>query len=422
MKHIRSHSGFTLLEIMVALGIASILGVTIMNTMNMSMFSSGDLRRTGEINNLIQRITTELSRQEVCNRNFAGGPVVRASIPSITGKSGLSPIITENQAFDSQSEYQVLNITSAAAGLSKMNITVNYRSHARRGEVIPDKSFVIPLNVYLDSVTGNIKNCFSDIDQLLIDAVRYSCQGNNYDVNPLVNNYGTIGNNGVARYYPPGPGYRYGHCEHAVELKDTNGVNIAPVPVSGLFTCPPGQLLKNISVPGTPGPVPANKQRMVFECRVIGNPPLTCPAWSYLGGIDVNGNAICLDIRSMFPNGGFMTIRAGVFSAINLTCPNGWLLQSLNPGTGAVNCVPARLPVVCGVNQYVTGFNFATGAPTCGSAKNSNVCAFGTYMTSINTVGDVTCDYPIPLGGCPGNLVITGINAAGGFICQLNPP
>lgn len=397
MKSRKLNLGFTLLELMVTLGIVSALLLVVMNGKKLAINSAGDLKRNNEINNLIQLLTSELSREEVCTKNFFNKPVVRVSISSIVNKSG-NPIINQNSPYGD--ELSILAIDSSIASSTptgsvfssayKMNLTINYQPRAKTTEIIPPSKFFIPINVFL--VNGFIKSCYSDIQSSLELAVQYACQGNG------------------AKYYPPDGAYKYGRCEHEIEIKRADGSVITPV--AGAFVCPAGQLLRNIDT---------SQNKMSFECGTIGpGNTITCPAWSYLRGIKTDGTADCVDVRTIFASSGFVVFRSGAFQIQNMSCDPNEILQSFNPD-GSPHCVNPRLDYTCPVNKYVTGID-ASGNAICSYSSNQNACAGGMHMISMDTLGNVTCDYGRLSSGCSAGQVMTGIDGSAAAICAPNPP
>lgn len=394
-KILKSNSGFTLVEIMTALGIMSVLVIIIMNAQKLSVNATGDLKRNNEVNNLIQLLTSELSRDEVCLKNFKGDAIASGGVASIVNRSG-NAIITQNSNYGE--ELRILTITTAAGaanvigGGNKMNLTVNYQPRVKAAEPNPPPAgkFVIPINVFLTA--GTINSCYSNLQSAMEMAVQYACTGTG------------------ARYYAPDVTYKYGRCEHEVEIKNAAGVVVPPV--AGSFSCPAGELLFNINT---------SQNKMSFECKKVGDAsaPITCPAWFYLKGIDTNGAAICEDVRTLFPNAGFMVIRAGSFVVQNIDCGPVSILQRIDAAGNPV-CINPRLNYACPVNQYATGVD-AAGNVTCSYSSNKNACGAGTYMTTINTVGDVGCSYGTLNPACGGGQVINGISAGGTATCVAFP-
>ncbi|MBC7427780.1 MAG: hypothetical protein H7336_04150 [Bacteriovorax sp.] len=409
MKKYNSISGFTLIELMTTLGIMSFLVIVIMNSQSLSIRATGDLKRNNEVNSLIALVTSELSREEVCARNFNGKAIGAAFTQLLNKNLNASypiPIISQNTQYGE--ELKILTMTTAAVGtLNKMNLTVNYQPKAHLNDKIAPAAgaFVIPINVFLDPFTGLIKSCYSDLQSALELAVQYSC------------NSGAA--NQASLYVAKDSTYKYGHCEYAVEIKDKVGTVLSPdvsAPPASVFSCPAGQLLKNINT---------STYKMSFECEAVGTAaaPITCPNWSYLKGIDSAGAPICVDLRTIFPSTGFVVNRSNSYYIQNIDCVAsagaGTILQRINPD-GSLVCVDPRLTITCGVNQYVA--TDASGNRICSYSSDQNACSAGMYMTAIDSVGNVTCGYPTLTPGCGGGQLVVGINSSAAFVCAANPP
>jgi len=399
MKNLKKQSGFSLAELMVSLGIASAITLLVMSTIKLSSNTKKTLERTTEVNSLIQKVTAELSRKEVCEKNFKPNAPITTITPtavpqnlvSITNKSGKAIITANTNYGELIRPITTITYSGVVSGnnprLFKMNVVVGYQPVADSGQTITPKQFSIPINVFLDA-NGRIDTCYADIQSLLEKAVENSCQGNG------------------ATYYAKDATYVYGHCEHEAEIRDSAN-NVA-------LTCPAGELLQAVDVT-TSNP----DGKMIFRCAKFST-ATSCPAWNYLKGVDTNGNAICEDIRTLFPASGFAVLRNGTYSVQNISCPAGQILQRIDASNNVV-CVNPRLNYTCPVGQYVTGID-ASGSPICSYASNQNACSAGYYMTRIDSVGNVTCALPALNGSCSGNNVITGVDASGTVICSPNQP
>ncbi len=389
MKIIKKNFGFTLVEIMIALGIASALSIVILSAINQSMKVKGTLQRNGNVNNLIQLITSEMSRKDTCEVNFKGLSLSPAPIKTnLTFKNG-STIIQQNSSYgESITKINSIIITSSVSTtdprLNKMLLSVTFQPKIVSGILPPTQRFDIPINVFLNAA-GQIDTCYSDVQSLLENAVKFSCIGSG------------------AKYYAKDATYIYGHCEHEAEIKASNNSVV-------VGSCPVGELLQMIDT---------TSNKMTFKCAKLTT-TTTCPAWNYMKGINPDGSANCVDIRTLFPNSGFTTIRSGVYSVQNIACPANQVLQYID-ASGTIHCVNPRYNYTCPVGQYVTGID-ASGTVQCSYSSNKNACTAGMFMTAINSIGDVVCNSTNLLGACAGNTIVTGIDTSGNVICTLNQP
>lgn len=387
--------GFSIVEIMVALGISSVLVLAIMNAQKISEESMGNIKRNNDINELIQFLTAELSKDEVCQKNFGNKAIVN-SYSSIINKQGGTILATgaynpETKQGGTKSNINIVSMATSAGTGNKMNLTVTYRQLVKGWEnASTNETFVLPINVYLKN--GLINSCYSDLQSTLELAVQAACQGEG------------------AKWYAADTTYPYGRCEHEIELKNAAGTVVPPS--SGAFTCPSGQVLRNIDT---------SNGKMTFECTTVGTNS-ACPVWSYLRGMNTDGSPNCVDIRTMFPNSGFMVVRNNALVVQTLDCNTvgtGRVLQRINTD-GTLVCVNPRLSVSCPVNQYASGGVNADGTVTCSYAGNS-ACAAGLYIREITSAGSVNCAYPYVPGSCAAGSVMNGIDTSGVMTCATVP-
>jgi prepilin-type N-terminal cleavage/methylation domain-containing protein len=390
MKKFRLNNGFTMVELMTTLGIASVVIIVIINSHKSAMVATGDLHVSSEVNNLIQRMTSELSRAETCTKNFVGKPPTQASISSIKNKSGNANIIATgpygNEINIDSISTSVDSVTTLSSGSKNtmMNLVVNYTPHSKS-----QQKFVVPISVFMDNTGNTIKSCFSDLQFYLKQAVMYACKGNG------------------AKWIPASGASDIGSCEHVVELK--NEADTVQAPTGGTFLCPTGQFLQKVD---------ASANQFTFKCASVSTTP--CGPWEYLESIGADGVSVCKDIRTLFNNSGIMVLQAGTYQTFSIACPTNKILQSIT-GAGTVNCVNPNLNYTCPANQFATGVD-ASGNVTCSYSTNSNVCNSGTtYITAIDSSGNVTCSTGALAGGCNSSQVATGLDASGKMIC-INMP
>lgn len=387
--------GFSLAELMVSVGIVSVITVVIMNSQQVAVNATNEVASQTEINVLVQQLTTMLARKDACEKNFnpTGTPTLSYTTISMSGiknQNGVN-IITANQ--DYGKEIKILTIDAIPGAADQLNVTVRYqpRKSISKKYSNQDLKFIIPVNVFLDAGTAKINTCYSDVQSLLKTAVQNACQGNG------------------ARHLA-GVGSSLGSCEHQISLRNEADGIVAPV--GNAFICPAGQFLQRVDtgVAGIAG-------QWVFRCATAST--TDCAAWEYLEGIDASGNKVCKDVRSLFVGTGLAVIRNGVYTLQNLSCASNEVLRKIKPD-GTLDCINPRLQYACPPNQYVEKTDGAGGV-TCKYYTNSNVCGGGTYIRSIDALGNVTCVSPAPPNSCASNQVITGIDASGYLICGAMP-
>jgi hypothetical protein len=371
-KNKKPNSGFTLVDL------------------KQSTNAKFELERTTEVNALIQRINSEFNRKEVCEKNFLAKTVdsTLRPIPFIQNKIG-GKIIEVGQPFGEMIKL-ITAITYTGipdplnANLVRMNIDISYQVKTTFAKSVSVKKITIPVTVFLDNNNSKIQTCYTNIQGLFEKAVFNACTGEG------------------AKYYSKDSTYQFGHCEHEVEILDSSS-NV-------VLSCPAGQILQRIDT---------SSNKMSFRCEKLTT-TTTCPAWNYMAGIDANGAAKCVDVRTFFPAAGYIVNTNNVYSVINITCPANMALQSISAG-GLPNCVNPKTSMSCPPGQYITGVD-ASGGPTCGYASNRNACGGGLFMKAIDSIGNVTCGAAALNGSCTGYTVINGVDANLNVQCILNQP
>lgn len=384
----KNNRGFSLVEIMVALGIMSALLVVLNTAQKSSMTSTGDLAVTSEVNNLIQLLTSELSRVETCNKNF-GTTAIGAARTSIKNKSGQN-IITAGAAYGKELTIQA--ITTAAGAGNVMELTITYLPQKKTAQ-----NFKIPINVFMDGA-GIIKSCFSDVQTLLKNAVQNACDTSNGYV------------------FTAGTGTGIGTCDVEFKVQDSAGGAISDGATPGKYFCPTGEFLQRVDVTTTPG-------SWIFKCKSATT--ASCPSWQYLESFDANGDPVCKDLRDLTPSSGtsgIMFLEAGTYKSVALDCglnANGVkkILLKIN-ADGTPSCVDPTISVSCPVNQFVSNVTVdAQGkpTPTCSTVAPATACSANSYMTAVNADGSITCRSGVLT--CGSAQYISGIDASANPVC-----
>lgn len=413
MKLLKNKFGFTLIEIMTTLGIMSVIVLVIMNAQKQAINSTGDLKKNNDINELIQLLTAELSKVDICSKNFGVGvgniiPISPGATPgyaitSIKNKAGTA-IISSGDKLGTGADYISIDgiyLTSAVAVPNKISVNIKYTPHTPK--VGAQEIFSINLNVFaLTSNTTKIESCFSDIQTALDDAVKWSCQGNG------------------ARWLDKTVAPPYGTCEHSVILRDSANTTVGG-PGPGAFNCPAGELLQAVVDP-TAAPSTTNKR--ILKCgkfQIVGAP---CSAWSYMDGVNsADGTARCLPLLGLFGGNGIITTEGTppTYKIVNITCGAGLILRSVGANFAApFSCVDPNLTSNCPAGQVAYGTD-ASGNVLCQNYTNQNACAAGQYATAIDGVGNVSCGSPTLSGSCPSPQVVNGTTAGGAVTCTTMP-
>jgi len=399
-KKLFTHKGFTLAEIMVALGILSATVLVITSIQNQSIKSTKDARRTQAINELIQLMTAELTKLDVCKANFQGKtfntvqPI--ADLKNSYGKTMLAP---STSYIDDM--IKVTGITGIQTG-SKLKITVTYTAQKTVEATAPAAgTFSIDLNVFADA-TNVIYSCFSDRDDAIKKAVEAACSGPGATYAPLSGTYGT--------------------CIHKIKLKDSANTDVGAVDASPTrtFTCPVGEMLGSVEV--------AAGGYRILKCKKF-EVNTTCGNWEYMSGVDANGNAICNKILDLTGVGttGFVAHNGSNYIAFtSLNCAAGKVLKGITITTGGVtpNCTDPYLTKNCTQPGYYAASTNDDGSLNCQPYPNNNACSGGqaNYASAVNNVGVVTCTAPTLSNTCGAGQAVVSTTSGGAVVCGNLPP
>jgi len=399
-KKLFTHKGFTLAEIMVALGIMSATVLVITSIQNQSIKSTKDARRTQAVNELIQLMTAELTKLDVCKSNFQGKDFSTlqtiADLKNSYGKTMLAPATSYIDDM-----IKVDQITGIKTG-NKLKITVKYSTQKTVEATTPaQSSFSIDLNVFADA-TNVIYSCFSDRDDAIKKAVEAACSGPGATYTSTAGTYGT--------------------CVHKIKLKDSANIDVTAVDASPTrtFTCPVGEMLGSVEV--------AAGGYRILKCKKfeVNN---VCGNWEYMSGVDANGNAVCskiLDLPGAGTTGFVAHNGTNYITFTSLTCPAGKVLRGISIAGSVVtpNCIDPYLTKNCTQAGYYAVSTNDDGSLNCQPYPNNNACAGGqtNYASAVDAVGVVTCTAPTLTGGCGAGQAVVSTTSGGAVTCGSLPP
>lgn len=411
--------GFTLVEIMVTLGIAGGIGLMAYGLLSTSRKTVNTNIATHEISFLKNQVIAFISMPENCMLNFnnqiigtAATPTSYTSLIRKQGNGTTIPFIEQNRSYGQNAGQNAVTVNQIRTSLSTtkaniMNIRVDYQILAGLKVETTKKTDFFTVEVFIgkDAATGlRVASCFTDTAKMIQDAVRLSC-------NPS----GTA--NGVVTYN--GSVLPYGECvRHNIETR--NEANT----VQATNVCPPNQfLVKTSNSNGTAGGT-TTPGKITYECKTV-TLNSSCPAGSYLKEIDVNGAAVCVTVASLLASmtdSYVVSTTTGGYVAQNLNCPAGQVLQKFNNTTGKV-CVPKTIANTCPADQYVYQIDASGNAQCRAITKTATACPGGTYVRSVDANGAITNCSALTLPGavCSGaNQVMIAIDSFGNSTCATN--
>lgn len=410
MKFWKNAIGFTLIELMTAIGIASGLVLVITSAQKQAITSQGGLKQNAEINDLIQRVSAEMSKLEVCSRNFGNNAgftnnisiaPTNVQVDKLYDTNGRVIVSRNAQLGDINDYIKIDDLRLNKSGTNRISLTVFFTPKTSLLQTnkanIADK-FIVNLNVFANRVNSAvIDSCFSDTQTAIESAVANACKG--YDV----------------AYTAPSAAFPYGKCEHILEVQDSSGTAIAGITTGTTtsFQCPSGELLAVVDSSST-------NQKKLLKCAKVQTNG-ACGNWQYMTGLDAAGAPVCKSVLDFYGLGtGIVSTKsAGTYYVVNLACPAGWVLQKINSAYNPV-CVNPNINQNCPAGQFATGTD-VNGNPICAYYSDMNACTGGMYMRAINSTGTVTCAYPTFGGSCGAGKVANGVDAAGNITCITMP-
>ncbi len=394
VKFLRSQAGFTLVEIMVTVGVLSLLALALINQTQIAGKVKISSSENAIINGLIDKVTIELSREATCTNNFVNKSLTttRASaIPITTVLDGANnPILQVGAIYKYGSKTggvsssasnldlvqvkQMVMFTETATTYTEFKLGIIFTKNSLGGGTpVTLEEIDLPFTAIPSALNGTavVKKCFNDVTASIVSAIRLSCQGNNVRYEDPVT-------------YPP-----YGRCVSDMTPQ----------------ACLANQFIKTITL---------SNGALTTVCSGMND---GCTGTQVLTGFAANGTPTCVDPLP--------TCAAGQFLVRNSS--NGFNCIGAGAGCGAnsaiqyidsagIHCAPYYTPNSC--TSYAT--NSSPSGVTCAPAYKSITCPPGQFVQSTDSSGNPSCApwVNIPASCSPG-YGATGIDASGNLTCQL---
>lgn len=398
-KYFKNNLGFSLMEVVVAAGIASLVALVAYTTLRSSQTVVGNSLVSSEVAALKNQIIVNMGTPDVCEKNFVGKPVLDSTtITSLLKKERTTvaagqdtfnwvPFIVVNNFYGSQKTLQVKTIRTSPspANPRSMIIEVAYdvvaslKSSSKKSD-----TFTVEVFIAKDPTNTLVSSCVADIYTMIQNAIKFSCSGNGATYNAAGGTHGT--------------------CTHN-NIKVVNEAGATVTTANGL--CPAGEFLyQETTTAGTLAGATTNAGNTTYRCRKytafndITGTQAPCPADHFVKSIKAtDGTVECVSIDTLFLNNFsngqvISTMPDGSYQAININCGSDYILRKVETN-GTATCRPKYISGSCPVNQYIYGMN-NDGTPMCAAypAYAGSGCSAGYYLTAINADGSV------PAGGC----------------------
>ena len=400
-KIINNNKGFTLTELVVAGGIATVIGVIAFSSLRTTRQASNITVVGSEVSTLKSLMVAQLANPDSCKKTFPTDTLVeRASGVQIIAASN-AVLVREGLTFGPVKEFSVTNISTTSPNLASniLKIKVDYdfkESLDRAGKKA--KSFEIEIFVNKDTATRTkINGCFSDMSGVVRRAIEQGCKGQ-----------GAV--------YDPGAG-QYGTCTHILPvMRDSGGTVYTSL-------CPAGQYLKAVETQAS---------NLVFTCAPFSVP--ICPGgdWTYIREIAAGtAQPNCITLSTYFPTGTVFGTRVGnaptVYRPVTLACTDpDYVLRKLNDDY-TLDCVPKQINQGCPVDEYIkdiivnANHTYSLDCEPMPKTNTSSACPAGQFLRKVNANGNFpadACAAPVIPATCPVGQVIVAIDTNGVATCQ----
>lgn len=420
-KLLRLNSGFTLVEVIAAAGIASVIGLIAYTNLQTSQEVGNKVLVDSEVNYLKNLIISTMGEPVACENTFKNSLLTLNSAVSIKDKNN-NVIVNAGKTIGSYKKdlLTVTKVSSVAATNSKNNliVTVDYTLNSKLGKLAAAKAknaFDVNIKIMLDSTETKVQSCLVDTDLLLREAVKASCQ-NDEGGGAYYQSYESL-----ATALPAGQQalYPYGKCTHDIAFIDpvtsVRTVLNNSAPATRVKTCPKGYFLSTVVTPTTG----TNKGVTEYRCSRINTAPV-CSAGEYLKTVSSSGVTTCvpfINTIAAVPVGEAIVLRSTGYEGVSLNCPSAdpdKVLKRLNPSTGAPECIPKVILQTCPVGSFVSAVD-SSGNVSCLAAPTGTSCGSG-YVMAITSSGAVSCGDVTITSNCPSG--IAAIDGSGVVTCR----
>ena len=175
---ILNKNGFSMLQVVVAMALAGVLGMFIlqMQTVQTKGIKTNELQL--ERTNVLNRMTSLFAKRDICNLNFKNKKS-GDSLTKILQKAGSVVFSVSQDAVPGLLRIDRMGIVTDAGGLLSLEVQFSSPNQMVLGK---ENTKRVPLQTVLDT-DGKIIDCYSDEDNLVQTAMSLTCEsmGATYD-------------------------------------------------------------------------------------------------------------------------------------------------------------------------------------------------------------------------------------------------
>lgn len=422
----KSINGFSLMELMVTVGLGGIMALALVNLSANLQSKESRVKSSTDINIFINDVLLNLSQSNSCVATFNGIDVTSATtIPSIRDKYNKiilqqGKTYLEGKVIVERIGVQEFNITNPAGAIREAQLSLELDFRIKANNKIQSKIISITMNIdssnrvtKCNQTIGNSKENFLQTfcDRLggTIRASDGKCELESATISPVIGastkfvidyinnlNYDSIlvklsGDTMLGPLVVNSDVKTNSFCLAGVCGITLSSTSCPPSQVAILRTgtntlscislsCPSGYLLTGINSSNS------------LICQKL--PDETCGNNAYVSAIDSSGNVTCSQIppnsAKICPNGQYIqSIDAnGVLtcaidsSGISMSCPNGDFIQSISGNTVSCANGPPSCSPTCPSPSTICSGSIFSGSNGCGGSCSVN----GTKNCGVNGV------------------------------------
>jgi type II secretory pathway pseudopilin PulG len=172
---IKNQNGFSLLQVIVAAGLMSMLSLALMNTMESAQKNVHHAEDKAELLNFVYRMNTNFLDETACNNTFGGLSVSKGETIDIdTIKSKNNSILAALDQVIPGRGYLIQDMYLNRTANDESMLTMVFEKQSKRSFGVMSLTRDFPLNINYDDV-NMITSCYSDEKNTVDTAVKQAC-------------------------------------------------------------------------------------------------------------------------------------------------------------------------------------------------------------------------------------------------------
>jgi prepilin-type N-terminal cleavage/methylation domain-containing protein len=172
-------NGFSLIEVMVAIGLMSIMSVGMMDMIsnqNKSIKTTQMFMDLNEAQNKIQRYMLD---SDICTDSLAGTSIPINGVVAITSlkKTGSPTLLSTSAGSNTIGGVEVQSMSITRQNATDLLLSIQFKKSANAQKTYGGDNFIRKINLSAQFIpaTNTVKNCFSQLDSAVASAVEMAC-------------------------------------------------------------------------------------------------------------------------------------------------------------------------------------------------------------------------------------------------------